>query len=245
MDAKLLQSLVDAGLPEKAAHIYLTLLGSKRSSIAELARASNIKRATCYEYIELLLSRGFLTRLPVGKRMYYSAVNPKKILTELKTRVARFEENMEALQEVQNAASQRPNVSFHEGKRELRAIYDDMFTTMGDTHSIFPPEAFFEHFNEEDYDKFDKAITSHALRSRDLFVKDRFVRKIQQIREKNGSDDKVDKILPEWFKSNVDVLIYSDKVALISLRDLSAIVIENKDIADLFRSMHAGLWKLS
>ncbi|MDO8576601.1 MAG: hypothetical protein Q7R90_04800 [bacterium] len=43
----------------------------------------------------------------------------------------------------------------------------------------------------------------------------------------------------------MDVLISSDKVALISLRDLSAIVIENKDIAELFRNMHSFMWKES
>ena len=67
--------------------------------------------------------------------------------------------------------------------------------------------------------------------------------KLMDIRRKNGNENKIEKRLPEWFKSNVDVLMYSDKVALVSLRDLSATVIENKDIADLFRNMHELMWK--
>ena len=60
---------------------------------------------------------------------------------------------------------------------------------------------------------------------------------------KSGYENKSDKKLPDWFTSNVDVLIFKDKVALISLSDLSAIVIENKDIADLFVHMHQYMWK--
>jgi hypothetical protein len=152
---------------------------------------------------------------------------------------------MPEMLEIHNKATRKPKISFYEGKKELRRIYDDIFKTIGDVHSIFPPAVFFENFTEEDYNDFDKTIGGHAIKSRDLFISDKFYKKIKQIRDKNGNENKVDKKLPDWFKSNVDVLIYSEKVALISLRDLSAIVIENKDIADLFRNLHNGMWKLS
>ena len=77
------QVLQEIGLSEKAATIYIALLNNRRMTIAQLARESGVKRATCYEYIDALLAKGFLLRQPVGKRIYYSAVNPHKILAEL------------------------------------------------------------------------------------------------------------------------------------------------------------------
>src|SRR3989344_3311298 len=139
---------------------------------------------------------------------------------------------------IQDEATNEARVVFYEGKREIRNTYDDLFKTVGDVYTIFPAATFFESFTEQDYEEFDKSISNYALKSRDLFVADKFYKRIKEIRDKNGSDNKLDKKLPTDFASNVDVLIYSEKVALISLRDLSAIVIENKDIADLFRNLH-------
>jgi len=241
----MLQALQDAGLSEKASSIYLSLLGKRKMTISDIAKESNTKRATCYEHIDTLLARDFIIRVPVGKRMYYAAVSPKKILNDLKKRTALFEEKMPDMLQMHYTAIQKPKISFYEGKRELRRIYDDLFKTVGEAYSIFPPSVFFENFTEEDYSDFDKAIGEHAIKSKDLFVADGWYKKIKAIRAKNGDANKSDKKLPDWFQSNVDVLIYSEKVALISLRDLSAIVIENKDIADLFRNFHAGLWKLT
>ncbi len=74
----LLETLVEMGLDAKAAVLYLSLLGTTRLGVAELARDSGIKRATCYEHLEQLLQKGFVTRVPIGKRTYYSAVSPDK-----------------------------------------------------------------------------------------------------------------------------------------------------------------------
>lgn len=238
-----MEALTGAGLSEKAAAIYLSLLGKRKMTISEIAHESGTKRATCYEHVDTLLSRDFIVRVPVGKRMYYAAVSPKKILGDFKKRTALFEEKLPQMLDMHDKAVQRPKVSFYEGKRELRRIYDDLFRTVGEVHSIFPPAVFFENFTEADYEDFDRAIGEHAIKSKDLFVSDKFYKKIKELRLKSGGTNKVDKKLPDWFKSNVDVLIYSEKVALISLRDLSAIVIENKDIADLFRNLHEGFWK--
>jgi len=241
----IVKALEEVGLQEKAATIYLSLLGKQKMTVSEIARESNIKRATCYEYLDQLLNKDFVVRVPVGKRMFYAAVEPKKVLNAFKKRAAHFEQKIGEMAVLHDTAVNKPRIVFYEGKREIKNIYEDIFKTVADVYSIFPPLSFFENFTEEDYDEFDKLISSYALKSRDLFVVDKYYKKIKEIRDKNGAEgkNKLDKKLPTWFNSNVDVLIYADKVALISLRDLSAIVIENRDIAELFKSMHSFMWK--
>lgn len=240
--AKVLES---AGIPQKAAEIYLSLLEKTKATISEIAHFTGIKRATCYEYVDLLLKENFIERLPIGKRMFYAAIEPKKVLQSFRKKASLLEKTLGELEKARDSAVNKPRVIFYEGKRELRQIYEDLFKTIGDACSIFPAETFFQNFTADDYDEFDKETSKHALKSRDLFVVDKYYKKIKEIRDKNSADgkDKLDKKLPSWFNSNVDVLIYADKVALISLRDLSAIVIENKDIADLFKNMHSFMWK--
>lgn len=241
--AHLTKELEAVGLPEKAAALYLVLLGKQKLGVAELARESGVKRATCYEYLDLLLKKEFIVRVPVGKRTLYAAVAPAKVLASFKRESERVERALAELSTLHEEAVHKPKVTFYEGKREIKRIYEELFKTVGDIASIFPPATFFESFTEAEYDEFDKLSTGHAFTSRDLFVPDKYYKRIKQIREENKGAQKTGKKLPEWFTSNVDVLIFSDKVALISLRDLSALVIENKDIAELFRNMHAFMWK--
>lgn len=243
METKIAEALKGIGLPEKAASIYLALIGTRKMTVSEISRAAKIKRATCYQYLDQLLEQDFIIRVPVGKRMYYAAVSPHKVLAAFQSRLASFEKAAEEMERRYEESVHKPRVLFYEGKREIKRIYEDLFKTVGDVYSIFPPASFFENFTEADYDDFDASLGRHALTSRDLFLDDKHYKVIREIREKNGSDNKLGKKLPASFKSNVDVLIYSERVALVSLRDLSAIVIENKDIADLFRNMHQFIWR--
>jgi sugar-specific transcriptional regulator TrmB len=241
--SSLLRTLQELGLPEKAALVYLSLLGKRRMTISDISRETGVKRATCYEHLDLLLSKDFVVRIPVGKRMFYAALEPRKILGEFKKKAAHFEEKVAEMQQIHSAAVQKPNVTFYEGKREIKNIYEELFQTVGDVRSIFPASTFFENFTTQDYEDFDKQLTTHVLKSRDLFIADKFYKRVREIRDKNGSSNKVGKKLPRWFTSNVNVLIFSDKVALISLSDLSATVIQNEDIAELFKNMHDFMWK--
>ena len=237
------QTLQELGLQEKTATVYASLLGKNRLGIAEIARTSGIKRATCYEHLEILLQKDFVIRIPIGKRTYYGAVSPQKILSDFKKRTAIFETRIDELSRLHDAAVNKPRITFYEGKREIKNIYTDLFKTVGDTYSIFPAEAFFKSFSEKEYLEFEDTNSAHAFKTHDLFIAGNYRKKLKEMREKNGHENKSDKMLPDWFTSNVDVLIFSDKVALISLRDLSAIVIENKDIAELFKHMHSFMWK--
>lgn len=243
MEATFVKNLQQIGLGKAEAMIYSALIKSPKMTVSEIARITGIKRATCYQYLDLLLARDFIIRVPVGKRMFYSAVSPKKILAFEKKRHATFEIAVEDMVKQYDESTHKPHVVFYEGKREIKNIYEDLFKTIGDIYSIFPPKAFFENFTEEEYDEFDKSLSQYALKSRDLIVNDKHFRQVEQIRKKNGYENKITKKLPETFKSNVDVLVYNNKVALVSLRDLSALVIENKDIADLFKSLHNYIWK--
>ncbi len=243
METQFIKTLQEIGLSEDESIIYSCLLKFPKMTISEIARATNKKRTTCYQYIDLLLSKDFVVRVPVGKRMFYSAVSPQKVLATTKKRYSAFESAVEEMSKQYEESTHKPKLMFYEGKREIKNIYDDLFKTIGDVYSIFPPSAFFENFTENEYNEFDSSISQYALKSRDLIVGDKYFKQVEQIRQKNGIQNKITKKLPESFKSNVDMLIYNNKVALISLRDLSALVIESKDIADLFKNIHNTIWK--
>lgn len=239
------QTLRVMGLDDKAATIYLSLLGYPRRSISEISRETGIKRPTCYQHIEDLLRKGFVTREPSGKRIEYRANDPRAIFRDFKRQIVRTEGAILEMEGVHDQRIHKPHVSYYEGKQQIRMIYDDIFGRVGEIRSIFPAERFFENFSVQDYAELDRRMTDHAIQTRDLFVRDRHYRRIKEIRAKRGAEGKKDKRLPAGFTCNTDVLIYGNRVALISFRDLSALVIENADIAEFFRTTHDFLWKHS
>lgn len=243
MDDRWHAALSTMGLDEKSATVYESLLGKARMTPSQISRETGIKRATCYEHLDILLAREFVTQEPVGKRTFYVAIEPQKVFSAYKKSIAKAEGAIIEMGAKHERSINKPRITYYEGKRQLRTIYEDLFKTVGEVRSIFPAATFFESFSAEDYDQFDKEISGHALQSIDLFTADPFYKRIKEIREKNGRANKKDRRLPSWFTCNVDVLIYRDKVALISLRDLSATVIENADIAELFKNMHGFMWK--
>ncbi|MGD1003065.1 MAG: helix-turn-helix domain-containing protein [Minisyncoccia bacterium] len=243
MEDNIIRGLSAFGLVQNEATIYAALLKSPKMTISEIARGTGLKRATCYQYLDALLVKDFILRIPVGKRTFYGAVRPQKLLNAAKKRFATLETLADEMEKQYDAATHKPKVRFHEGKRDIKNIYEEMFKTVGDACSIFPPAAFFENFTEQEYDDFDMTIGKHAFKSRDLIVADKYFHRVNDIRKKNGVEQKMTKKLPVSFQSNVDVLVNHDKVALVSLRNLSGLVIEDKDIADLFRNIHSFIWK--
>lgn len=239
----IIKTLVAIGLDEKAAKIYSVLLSKNRMGISDIAKETEIKRPTCYEHLNTLLKKNYAVRVPVGKRTYYKAESPKNILTLYKKSLQDFEKNVEIMTKLQETSSNKPQVTFHEGKQSLNLIYERLFKTIGDTYSIFPPDTFFENFSLDEYLAFDKENSLHAFKTKDLFVASKHTKKLIELRKDGDFKNKLHKVLPGSFTTNVDVLIFNETVALISLRDLSAVVIENKDISELFKSVHSALWK--
>lgn len=240
---RMIKTLENIGLSNKEALIYKALLLNGKMTISDISRESQVKRATVYQYINSLLLKDFINRMPIGKRMYYLAVNPKSILDNFDKKKKVLEQGIEEMSQLFNESTHKPKVSFYEGKREIRKIYDEIFQSVGDVYSIFPPKSFFSNFSEQEYSEFDLLIKEHSFKSKDLILQQDGIKKVLSIRKDNGSKNQQTKILPENFKSNVDIVICNNKVALISLVNLSAIVIENEDIAEFFRNTHEFFWK--
>ncbi len=245
MQKNLKKVLVDVGLHQLEAKIYLVLLNTARMTVSDIARSSNIKRPTCYQYIDSLLIKGFILKVPIGRRIFYTAVAPTKVLQEVKKRYSKFEKSVQYLEKQYEENIQKPKVIFYEGKNNIKNIYKETFESVGDIKSIFPAQEFFKNFTVEEYHEFDKLIGGYKFKSKDLMMDDNYFKVVNNIRRKNGLDNKITKKLPTSFQNKVDVLIYENKVALISLGDLSAVVIEHKNIAELFNSMHNTLWNVS
>lgn len=84
---KLIKQLEKFGFTIAQARLYLAGLElGNQALMARLAKLSGVRRTTAYYLMEELLRRGFFTEKKLGKRNYYIAASPKRLLEMTKER---------------------------------------------------------------------------------------------------------------------------------------------------------------
>lgn len=235
MQENSLKNLIEAGLEPKEAEIYLAVLHLGKATIADIARKSQVKRMTVYQYIDRLVHKNLLYKTAQGKRVFYVAENPEKILKILENRKKHFEKMLPDLKSIFAQSSHKPQVRFYEGIEGLRAIYDEMTKTSQIVYGAFSQDKYEQIFNQKDIEKFYENLKESGGMIKDLVENTPVGRRnVKELGIREGL--RKAKLLPEGFTLAVDLLVAGNKVAMISLVNLIGIVIENPEIADLQRS---------
>jgi len=238
----LINLLINAGLNEKEAAVYLTCLELGASSILNMAEHSKIKRSTVYEIIPSLEEKGLIKKTKKGKKYLFLAENPKTVLIMLKEREKRFTEALPEMMSLFNAQENRPKVFFYQGKDEVRALYED---TIREKKSILNYTSILNL-----YKYLDKAWVDDYIERR---VKSQISTKIiaWESVEAHEWQKTADTALREMrlVKANnldfsADVHIYGDKVIITTYRkDIFSILIEDSNIAAMQRHAFELMWK--
>jgi len=97
MDKQYLQLLLDLGLDNWEASIYLALLPLGPSSVLEIAEATDIERTLCYRVIGRLVQKELIRKVRDGKRIRYFAEKPTVLHQLIEKAKARLANNESAL----------------------------------------------------------------------------------------------------------------------------------------------------
>ncbi len=221
-------ALQQLGLSEKEAKIYLAALSLGTTSIAELAQAANVKRPTAYLAVEALTKRNFLVAIPHGNKTRYQPQDPAEV-TSTADEIRRS--LLQALPELQARyvkSSKRPRVRFYEGKDKLIKVYDEIFCS-SEVWAMFSYNASKDVLTDEDDAHFLRLMIRHNCMVYDILENTRRDREFAKsiIRARVGKP----RFLPKNTKVNVDILVYGNKVALVSFENVTATVIEDQSIA--------------
>lgn len=237
LSSQLLQSL---GLSPAQATVYLTALELGVSNMQQLARKSNVKRTSIYNFIDELKTKGFIVETKKKKRKVYSAVAPDQLVEIEKTRLAELERALPELRAIQNASRTKPRVTFYEGIEGIKEVYADTLQERKEIlafedlehMSIGLPQSFYEWYPRERARRsiVFKSITRDSLEARRLTQHNRgLLRESKLIAS------------ADW---KTEINIYGDKVAMMSLRTRVpfCVLIEDHDIAETLRTAWRELW---
>ena len=134
---------------------YLAGLELGPATVIDLSKKTGLSRQATYQAIKLLSERGILSSMQQGKKTYYVAESPKKLLSYAKRYEANVKERLKELEEAVPELSllvggEKPVVRLFEGKEGSRAILEDIALSkpkevweIGDLvafRKVFPPE---------------------------------------------------------------------------------------------------------
>lgn len=240
LNTKILSLLIEAGLTEKEASLYLAGIELGETSIQKLAEQAEIKRPTAYEIIQNLQKRGLFSLILRGKKRLFLAENPGNVFAILKAKQESFLKALPELSLFYSTGGKKPRIKFYEGVEGLKAMYWDtleskqkilVYGSIDDMWGIIPKEFISEYIKARiKKGLWVKGIIPNTFAGQEYVKKDK-----QEYRE-------LILIPRDKFIFSNEINIYNDKLAIFSFPEKIGVIIESRKIAETQKSIFELAW---
>lgn len=123
------ENLVEFGLNQKEAKVYLGLLELGESKVHEIAHKVRIARPSVYDILEKLITKGWAGAYDKHKIRHYVAFDPETIKIRLAAKQKTFETLLPELKSVYNTLKAKPKISYYEGIEGIKLVLEDTIVT--------------------------------------------------------------------------------------------------------------------
>ena len=229
-----------AHLGEKDAGIYMALLRAGEMHIASIVKLAGVKRSTVYLHIDHLARKGLIEKIVRGKRIYYRASHPKKLLSTMESDTRHLESALPSLVTLFESRGKEPVVRVFTGKDGISAIYRMVESEALWVKTLFAPKFYYMVFSETESTRFAQNLENGGVVMQSLLLNDSVSRKL--MRQESVFHHQL-RLLPKDYELTINVILWSQSVALISYEHLHAVVIENRAIAKFHENQFDALWK--
>ena len=237
---QLLTLLIEAGLNEKEASLYLAGIELGESSIQQLAQQANIKRPTAYEIMQELEKKGLFSQILQDKKRLFLAENPENILAILKAKQQAFIKALPELNLFFSTGGKKPRVKFYQGVEGLKTMYLDTleskqtlleYGSIDDMWNVMPKNFITEYVQARvRQGLWVKGLIPNSQAGQDYVKNDK-----KELRELI--------LLPKnKFIFSNEVTIYNNKLAIMSFPEKIGVIIESKKIAETQKAIFELAW---
>lgn len=232
-------ALQKIGLDNKERQVYLALLKLGSGTVKSIAAEAKLKRPHVYNILEDLEKKNLISRSPDSQKAIYHAEHPRQLLRELNKSKQAISDILPDLASVFGQHKAKPRVRLLEGMRGMEKIYEeiivqskiDIIGTVKGVQPLFP--------------KIVEKATTMVAGKKHAFIRDLLTKDLEGLEyaRRTLKDNHHIRFMPPNINFTMDCSIYGNTVAMFSLREhLFALVIENKDIANSFRSLFELAW---
>lgn len=244
----LIALLNNIGLSEGETKVYLAALALGPTTVQHIANESGLKRTTAYTYVHGLLRKGLLSSAQRGKRATFAVEDPENLLriaearkNELQSATAELQRRLPQLRRSLEMAGEQPRVRFFEGREGLLTMVNDFmkskfatveeFTDLDAAHKILPPR------QKDTRHRIAKRFKNIPMRV--IYTSDRgaFLKQQEGLKRRMF-------VPREQFPPSGEIVIYGDKVALMSYKkDVAGVIIKSGGIAKALQTLFNLAWE--
>ncbi len=229
-------TLRELGLNQKESNVLLALYALKKATVAEIARQSKLPRTTIYTALNKLLEKQMVMRAKVGKRELWEAVTPNRFLALKQEQVNQLKSIVPELEQLATLPEvvDKSTVVQYKGARGLQRVYD-MLLELGKGEHAFAFEGGRSSEKKmnvlpEEYSRSWQMTLKRKGIILECAVSDKLLEIVKQatpeMRQAAQGRATITYVLPdEVMNFDSDILVFGHRVAIITPKNLSAIVI--------------------
>lgn len=234
--------LSELGMTGNEIRVYLALLKSGQLSVNEIGTRSGLHRQVCYDALERLLEKGFVSYVVENSKKFFRALEPEKLLDYLESKKELVKEAMPKLCEIARLPKEETRIEVLKGRNVIRAILRDVIRELSRNRG----ELLMLGVDEEKFEEEDRiAIMQYISQLKKLKLKERLIAKRGAKVYFEGPQSQYRLIEPRFFNPN-PIYIYGGKIVqVIWGNPVTAVVIKNMAINDAYRKYFEMLWKMA
>lgn len=245
MQNQTISGLIELGLTEKEAVLYLSALKTGPTTAQTLALESGLKRATIYGLLDSLTSKGLLHTEIKGVRKLFVVESPEKLASLLEKKKQVLTTIMPSLvQDYLHTSSTANSIKMYHGLSGIKLIYDQILDTLkeGDDYFVISDQSKWYALDPDYFETFIKKRATLNLIVK-LILQDSEHGRIYQVNEEQYRQ-KI-KFLPKNMNLNINMVIYAQNVLLVqTVEPFLAILIENPNVAAMNKVLFNTIWEL-
>jgi len=207
------------GLTEVEGKVYISLLELGGGYVSIVARKAGLPRVNCYHILENLTSKGLANSVTRNKVRYFTAEPPQRIVNILEDKAHYAKKILPELMAITNTLTLKPRIKYYEGYEGVKTILNDTLSAKSELLGYSNLKAAAELFGN--------LLPDYSRIKMERKIKTRFIcpsspeasTYVRDFYPKNFPPELIEilYINPKEFWFENEIIIYDDKVAVISL----------------------------
>lgn len=228
-------------LNEKEAKVYLATLELGRSRVSRIASKAGLNRITVYEVLKRLIEMGIAKNAVYSGVQTFTVVPPETLIEKQESRLSVAKKALPELSLLSASKAFKPAISYYEGAEGIRSIYEDTLTCKEKTIlNVAHPQNLLKAIGEDFFAQYVKKRMRRKIHV-DVLLQD-VPENRKYKKEATLSMRQIKFFNVEKYPLPNEILIYDDKVALLSFSSLVGVIVEDKDITQSVKSLWQMVW---
>jgi HTH-type transcriptional regulator, sugar sensing transcriptional regulator len=235
--------LINIGLTEKEARVYLACLELGQSPASDIALRAKLNRVTTYDILKKLLHRGYISALTQNGIKTFSATDPDSIRKDMRTRYMDLKSALPDLRRL-HGKTQHPLIRYYEGVDAVKKVYADTLNSKTEILNYADSQLVRQFWPSYDTD-YVAARVKKKIYLRGIAPKDEYG---SIVKEENKKSHREIRLVPaDRFPFHNEINIYDDKVSIVSFGEdeVLGMIIQSQEIADTQRAIFTMAWEFS